>query len=149
MGYSSEQHIKIQEEIFSTIIQAEEGELSHIDALIELRKHKARFEDSLLIIKEHEVKFFDEIVTDTAQYPEGYNGCLFEIRNGRKTFNYKDIPAWVKADKAKKEVEGFYKTMFEAKQKGSVNANITEDGEVLPLPSLSYAKSSITVKQKK
>ena len=39
--------------------------------------------------------------------------------------------------------------MFEAKAKGLPHANVSEDGEELPLPEVNYGKSYLAVKEKR
>lgn len=147
MGASKELHIKIQDELFSTIHRAEEGELSNLEALLSLRENKAELEKSIEIIKEFESDKVNEIGNEASKYPDGFRGYHISLTNGRKTFNFKGIPEWDDAEQNKKNVEEKYKSMFEAKLKGAVHANISEDGEELPLPEINYGKSFLTVKE--
>ena len=149
MGKYSEMHIALQDEIMNLSHQATEGELSNLDALIEMRKHCDEFEKGLALIKDFEDTRINEIENEASQYPDGYRGFEIKIVNGRKTFNYKGIPAWVEAEENKKNIEEQYRLMFEAKAKGLPHANISEDGEELPLPEVNYGKSYLTVKVKK
>ena len=92
---------------------------------------------------------YNAIENEASQYPEGYKG--FEIRavSGRKTFDYSGIPEWNEAKQKLKDCEGKYKSMFEAKAKGLNYANVSEEGEELPLPEIKYGKSYLTVKAKR
>lgn len=149
MGKYSEMHIALQEEIMNLSHQAEEGELSNLDALIEMRKHREEFEKGLALIKDFEDTKINEIANEASQYPDGYRGFEIKMVNGRKTFNYKGIPAWIEAEENKKKIEEQYRLMFEAKAKGLPHANVSEDGEELPLPEVNYGKSYLAVKEKR
>ena len=149
MGKYSEMHIALQDEIMNLSYLAGEGELSNLEALVEMRKHREEFEKGLALIKEFEDMKINEIANEASQYPEGYRGFDIKVVTGRKTFNYKNVPAWVEAEQHKKHIEDQYRLMFEAKAKGIPHANISEDGEALPLPEVSYGKSYLTMKLKK
>jgi hypothetical protein len=149
MGATKDWHIRIQDELFNTVHRATEGEMSHLEALLALREHRAEMEKSLEIIKEYESEKINEIGNEAAQYPDGYHGFMVSVTNGRKTFSFKGIPEWEEAEQTKKTVEDKYKTMFEAKTKGALHANISEEGEELPLPEVNYGKSFLTVKPTK
>ena len=149
MSKYSEMHIALQDEIMNLSHQAVEGELSNLDALIEMRKHREEFEKGLALIKDFEDTRINEIANEASQYPDGYRGFEVKMVNGRKTFNYKGVPAWVEAEENKKNIEEQYRLMFEAKAKGLPHANISEDGEELPLPEVNYGKSYLTVIAKK
>ncbi len=146
MGATSELVIKMQDELMNTIHQAKEGELSQLDAIIQLRETRKNLENSIGIIKDFEDDNREHIASEANEYPDGYKGYQFEFRNGRKMYSYKGIPEWEKANESKKEIESKYKTMLDAKIKGAVHANVSEDGEELPLPEISYGKSSLVVK---
>jgi len=83
------------------------------------------------------------------KYQGVYLGCEIKQVAGRKTYNFKNVPAWIEAEENKKQIEEQYKLMFEAKMKGLPHANISEDGEELPLPEINYGKSYLLVKEKK
>jgi len=149
MGKYSEMHIALQDEIMSLSNKASEGELTNLDALIQMRKHRYEFEKGLALIKDFEDAKINEIANEASCYPDGYRGFEIKMVNGRKSFNFKVVPAWVEAEENKKNIEEQYKMMFEAKAKGISYANISEDGEELPLPEVSYGKSYLTIKEKK
>jgi hypothetical protein len=149
MGKYSEMHIALQDEIMNLSNQAGEGELSNLDALIEMRKHREEFEKGLALIKDFEDTKINEIANEASQYPNGYRGFEVKAVNGRKTYSFKNIPEWNVYKENLQNCEERYKMMFEAKLKGLPHANISEDGEELPLPEISYGKSFLTVKAKK
>lgn len=70
------------------------------------------------------------------------------MRNGGKAFSYAHIPEYQETEKKLKQIQEKYKTMFLAKESGNTLANVTEDGKVLPLPKITYRKSSIILKKK-
>lgn len=148
MSKYSEMHIALQDEIMNLSHQAGEGELSNLDALLEMRKHREEFEKGLALIKDFEETKINEIANEASKYPDGYRGFEIKMVNGRKSFDFKGIPAWIEAEENKKKVEEQYKLMFEAKVKELPYANVSEGGEELPLPEISYGKSYITVKSK-
>jgi hypothetical protein len=149
MGQTSEMHIEMQNELFNTIRRAEEGEITMLDALISLEGERKQLEISLEIVKSFKNDHINEISDEAGDYKEGYKGYIIEVRNGRKVYKYDSIPEWQRADAIKTEVEGRYKAMLDAKIKGVAYANISEDGEELPLPEISYSKSSIILKKNK
>lgn len=146
MGKSSELFIAMQDELMNTIHRAKEGEISNLDAVIDLRESRKELENALGIIKEFEDDNLEQIASEASEYKDGYKGYQFEYRNGRKMYSFKGIPDWQEADKNKKEIEKKYRSMLDAKINGAVHANISEDGEELPLPDISYGKSSLVVK---
>jgi len=149
MGANSELYTKIQDEIINTIHEVEEGNIGYLDGLIILEDERKHLENSIAMIRDFKDDNFQEIENESSDYPEGYKGYKVEIRNGGQSFSYKKIPEWQKVEKQKKEVESRYKAMFEAKEKGLLHANISEEGEELPLPEVKYRKSSIILKKKK
>lgn len=121
--------------------------MNPLSAVIELRKEREHLENSLALIKEFEAENYDLIQNEAEKYQNQYKGFKFEFRNGRKTYDFKAIPEWQSAEKYKKEIEAKYKSMLEAKIKGAPHANISEDGEELPLPEIKYSKSSLIIKR--
>ena len=145
MGATSELVINMQDELMNTIHRAEEGEMSYLDAAIALRQEKSQLEDSLKIIKEFEDDNRSLIEQEAKEYNNEYKGYKFEFRNGKKLWDYKGIPEWNKLDERKKAIEAQAKAAFDLFQKTSAKP-MTEDGEMLPLPDLNYAKGSMVVK---
>lgn len=74
------------------------------------------------------------------------HGCKFELRNGGKTYDYKHIKEWSDAKKNLEEIEAKYKLAFDSKEKNIMA--VSDDGEVLELPKVTYRKSSLIVKIK-
>jgi hypothetical protein len=139
----------IQSTATETMREYKEGNISLEDALIQLETERNVLEQVLEKIKNFKQEYSGEIADLAKEYKEGYKGFTFEVRNGARRFSYKGIPEWENASKTVKDVEGKYKSMFEAKLKGNPHANISEDGEELPLPEVSYGAPSVIVKAKK
>lgn len=149
--------IQVQEELLYIHSQAQEGELSNLDALIKMRKAKQQADKVLEIVK----TFEDERLNEISQEAESYNGkyCGFEIKsvNGRKTFNFKGISEIEEKENEKKQLQEKYQSAFDGFQKGTVQTVvendvrywIDENGELKPFPELSIGKSYLTVKETK
>ena len=148
MGATKDLYIAIQDQMMNTVHQVKDGEINHLDALIALEENRKQLEITLAIAKEFKDDFHEQIATEAAEYKGGYNGYQVEVRNGGKSFNYKGIPEWQEAEKSMKTIEAKYKSMWEAKVNGNPHANVSEDGEELPLPEIAYRKSSIVLKKK-
>jgi len=144
MGATSEMFIGIQDSIINLSHEAEQGNIPLLDAVIEMRKSRVKLETCLGLIKEFESEQITNIEEQAKEYPEGYKGAKFEVRAGRKTFNFKHLDSWNKLDTEKKELEKTLKGVFEMHQKNVLTA--TADGEAIELPTVSYAKSSLVVK---
>ena len=149
MGATSELHIQLQDQMMNVIHRVKEGEITHLDALIALEENRKQLEMSLAIAKEFKDEYHEQIASEASECKYGYNGYQIEVRNGGKSCNYKGIPEWQDAEKSKKSVEAKYKSMWEAKVNGNPHANVSEDGEELPLPEITYRKSSIILKEQK
>lgn len=71
-------------------------------------------------------------------------GFRFERRTGGAMYSYKHIPEWVQAKEALKEIEQRSKQAWSSKSNGLIP--VTEDGEEIMLPVVSYRKDSISAK---
>lgn len=141
--------MEISETIANRAESADSGHESFLDVFMAMRLDREYMKQNLEYIAQWEAQFHDEIVREMQDYPEGKNGFEFEVRMGRKTWSFKGIPEWEDANDFKKQVESKYKAIWEAKQKGAVHADVSEDGEELPLPEIGYTKSSLILKRKK
>lgn len=157
MGATKDLHIRMQDEFFNTIHRAEEGEINHLEALIQLRSEKKQLETSLEIIKEYEANCLDQIATEAGKYPEGYNGHKITIVPGRRSFVFKNIDEVLRLEVEKKAVEEKYKSAYDGYQKGIIQTTkiseapdsplgwIDEYGEVKPFPEVNFSKSFVKV----
>ena len=146
MGKTSELHIKIQDELCQSITDAENGEISFLDALIELEGNKKQLDFALSIIKQFKDDQLFEIQNEADQFKDGYRDHLFEVRSGGAMYNYKHIKEWKTYKKALADCEARHKQAFMAMQKGLLTASA--DGEEMELPKVTYRKSSVIVKKK-
>jgi hypothetical protein len=74
-----------------------------------------------------------------------FKGFQFEKRQGSKRFDFKNISEWKQAKENISAVEEKYKLAWEASSKAKMHS-VTEDGEVLELPLVTYSKDVIIVK---
>lgn len=157
MSSTSELHIQIQDELFNTIHQVEEGELSHLDALIKMRQNKAQAEKTIEIVKAFETDFHQQIANKADEYGGKYQGYEIKAVNGRKTFKFDGVPEVKEAEKSVKELKDKYQSAFENYQKGN---QITEevngvlhwadaDSFLHPFPEFTVGASYFTVKKAK
>ena len=73
------------------------------------------------------------------------SGINFELRNGGQRFDFKHIKEWVDKYKELKNIEERYKL---ALKNSVLNVmSVSEDGEVIELPRVTYSKNSLIVKQ--
>ena len=157
MSKANEMFLEIQSELLEIENQVIEGELSNLDALIKMRNARTQADKINEIIKTFEDNRINEIANEASQYPEGYQGFLFSVTNGRKTYDFKNCPIVGEIQQKLKDAQEFYKSGFEGYQKGTVQAKevdgvwyfIDVDGDLQPFPELNVGKSFVTVKLKK
>jgi hypothetical protein len=157
MGANSNLFLEIREQLQQVYNQVQEGELSNLDGLIEMRKAKQQAE----LILEDVKRFEDERLNEISQEAESYNGkyCGFEIKSvqGRKMYSFKGIEDVEQAKATVSQLEDKYKNAFEGFQKGVVQTTevdgflywVDSDGELKPFPELNIGKSFLQVKEKK
>jgi hypothetical protein len=103
-------------------------------------------------IKDYINKAYDQVaevaVADAENYENTFevDGFKFEKRKGSKRFDFKNIEEIVNAKNQVKELEAKYKQAFSSYEKGL--QPVTEDGEVLELPRVTYGKDVLIVKFK-
>jgi soluble cytochrome b562 len=147
MGKSSEMFMQMQEKLSYIKSQNEQGYYSNLDALLEMREYRYGAENIIEITKLFENNKISEISRDANANNNKYNGFQITEVSGRKTYDFSNIPEVKKAKENLSNIEDKYKSMFVAKINGNPHANISEDGEQLPLPELKIGKSFITVKK--
>lgn len=114
------------------------------DTIIQLENKRKELEEELKFIKDFKDEYFEQIAELKNTYPDGYNGYLFEVRNGSTRFSYKNISEWIEANKHLKDIESKYKQVFLSRQKGIMVAS--EDGEELELPEVDYGSGSVILR---
>ena len=135
----------IQDKIINSIKKVEDGDLNPLLVITELEDMRTMLNDTIKIIEEFKEANIDELAMLATDYPEGYGGYRFEYRNGAKRFNFKGCPTWVDLETRKKHEEQKLKLMWESATKGMTT--VDENGEVMPLPEVSYSKSSLIMKK--
>ncbi len=161
MGRTSELHIQMQDELIQIGRRAENGEITHLDAVLAMREEKKQLEQSIEIISEFERENIDNIANEASKYPDGYNGNSITI-GSRTSYSFRNIPEITEIENQKKSAEQKYKAAFDGFQKGIVQTSridetnpdsplgwIGEGGEILPFPEVNNGKSFVTVKQLK
>lgn len=149
MEKTKEMFAEMQEQMAEIAIQYDNGDLEVLDALTYLEQYKAPLTECLELIKGFKDQNQSAIGDSAADYKDGYRGYKIEVRNGGKMYNFKKIEAWQEAEANKKKVELKYKTMLAARLAGNPLANISEDGEELTLPEITYRKDSVVMKKLK
>jgi hypothetical protein len=147
MGKSGELFMQMQEQLAYIENKNEEGNYSNLDALLEFREYRSGAENIIEITKLFENNKIAEISRDASANNGRYNGFQINEISGRKTYDYSNIPEVKIAKENLGKVEEKYKSMYVAKANGNPHANISEDGEELPMPELKIGKSFITVKK--
>lgn len=138
---------EIEKGIDKCIEEVDNGNTSYLDAVLKLRKYKEFFDSQLSKIKEWEDKNKGFIQAEAEDYGNEYKDAKFEFRSGGRIFKFDHIKEIADTKNQLKSLEDKYRMAWENKQKGLLN--VTEDGEVLELPEVSYKKDSMIVKFKK
>ena len=81
-----------------------------------------------------------------ANYEKNFvkDGFKFEKRNGAKRFDFKHLAEWSDKKAELTEIESKYKGAFQSFERGL--KQVTDDGEIIELPKVSYSKDSLIVK---
>lgn len=116
------------------------GEMSAIDAYIELYEHKKAIEDQLATIKELAIlereKYGKEEITR--------KGYRIELAKGRSIWNYKSVGAWVELTSRLKDIEKM------AQQVATKNVEIVlpDTGEVIEPATVTYTADTLRLTYK-
>lgn len=131
------------------ILDYNKGDILIEDAIIQLEEIRNSCDKVIDCIKNFKQENYIEFDRLSKEYKEGYNGYIFEVRQGRKTFDFSGVKKWTEINKSKKELENDLKAIFNAKIKGAIHADVSEDGEIIELPSISYGKPSVIINKNK
>jgi len=115
----------------------EEGHKEPLKAYAELKQIETRLKNVLAEVYEQAI---EEANNHGGKQFEEY-GFKFEIRNGRATYNYSNIPDWVESKKFIKELEQSHKSALLLKEKGQVM--VDENGEEVQPAQVTYSKDTI------
>ena len=117
----------------------ENGEESPLEALANLKELEKTMKDAIQFVMKYAV---DEASKYEKTFNEGDH--QFTLVNGRRTFSFKNIKEWNEINKQKKSCEDKYKQLWMSAKNGVTC--ITDDGEIVDLPDVTYAKDSVSVK---
>lgn len=122
--------------------QVLDGYASPLEALAMLKEEKEHVDKC--------IKEIEDIALEEAQRMDGksfqYKEWKFEIRSGRKVFDFKNIKEWNEAKQSLSEIEQKAKKAWEMKTQSKINA-VTDDGEVIELPKVTFTKDVIVIKK--
>ena len=138
---------KVQDQIIKIVKQFDDGDISVLDALVNLEEYRNGLEDSLAIIKAFKDENLDSIEYSSKEYNGEFKGYKIEVRSGGQMYIFKNIPEWQDLEKKRKDFEEKSKAALQASLKGIQTAD--EDGVEIPLPEVSYRKSSVVMKKVK
>lgn len=130
------------EELAQFVTDVEEGKLNALRAYAEIKEMES--------LVTHAKQQIEPLAFEEAEkYPEktfNAEGFTFEKRNGGVIYSYKTIPQWQKLEAEKKACEKQAQTVWKLYQQTG-RRPITDEGEELPLPEISYRKDSLVVKK--
>lgn len=122
-----------------------EGEVSLLDATLQLREIRKSHEQEIQEIKDFEY----ENIQEFEQFKgEPFMGFDFSVVNGRKTYDYSKVQEVMEANEKIKQAQASAKAAFDFYQKTGQRP-ITEDGELVELPEINYGKSYLKITKTK
>jgi hypothetical protein len=116
------------------------GKVNPLDAFVVFKELEKKFNDAK--------KSIDSMAYEEAEkYGKNFvrNNRKFTLIEGRKSFDFKNINEWIIAKESLVQIENKYKSVYENNKNGISSLN-EETGEVLAIPTVTFSKSSITVK---
>jgi hypothetical protein len=99
------------------------------------------------LIKNGIAEIEDAVFTEAEKYGSKTfedMGYRFSLSDGRRTYDFKHIGEWKVADNNKRSIEDKYKQALAGSERGLMA--VSEDGEELELPRVTYSKPSISVR---
>lgn len=125
------------EQLVQDVIDGNEDPLL---ALALLKQQKTDIEKGLKIVE-------DAAFHEAAKYGKSFEhgGYKFTQTDGRKLWKFDNIQSWAQTKEQLLEIEGKAKAAYSAYEKNVTS--ISEDGEVLELPTVTFSKPSISVKK--
>ena len=119
--------------------QVHEGNLNALDAFIALKESKKEIEAALKEIEEDALLEASKYGAKTFDHA----GWKIQLKDGSRRWNFKECQSWNTAKETLTEVEATLKAAYQAGER-NLHA-VTEDGEELELPQVTYSKSSISI----
>lgn len=123
------QNLNALEHVADVIVDAANGEIGMLDAMVQLQDLRREMEEALEHIDSFKKENVNELAMLASEYPDGFAGYEFEYRNGAARFNFNGIPAIDELNKQLKAEKAKYSAAFGAREKGC--AYVTEDGEII------------------
>jgi hypothetical protein len=120
----------------------EGNELDPLEAYATVKKIGKMFDSTQRIIESEAIAEAEKVGTKSFTKA----GINFELREGAKNFDFKGIAEIDKMEQELKDLKEKYKRAYFAVQDGLVA--LTNDGELLEIPTIKYNKSSLIVKNK-
>lgn len=117
-----------------------DGKENPLKAYAILKDRKSNLEKCIKEIEEHA---FEEASKYNEKTFEDM-GFKFELRDGSRRYNFRSVPKWREYNDQIKYFEKSLKDAANAYQKGKTM--IDDNGEVVPVPEVTYTKPSISVK---
>lgn len=120
----------------------EGNELDPLEAFATVKNIGKMFEKTQKIIESEAIAEAEKVGTKSFTKA----GISFELRDGAKNFDFKGIAEIDQLEQQLKDAKEKYKRAYFAKADGIMA--VTDDGEVLEVPTLKFNKSSLIVKSK-
>ena len=137
--------MNLLQQLQDTVQKVDDGMLSELDALIDLRELKTTADLILGAVKQFETENAEDIANQANEHPNGYRGFKVTLVSGRKTYDYSGVPEVMSAKDYVKDMETKYKRMHDSFISGNTNSNVTTDGEILPMPRIKYGSGYLKV----
>jgi hypothetical protein len=121
----------------------ENGELKPLEAFHVVSTLEKMFKVSKIKIDSHALNEAESFGKSSFEA----HGLKFELRNGGRTYDYKNIPEWIEAKARLTEIEEKAKLSYLSHEKGLLGVD-ESTGEIQALPSVTFRKSSLIIKSK-
>lgn len=118
-----------------------EGRVEAIRAYIDLNAYYKAIKVVLSEIKTHALE-------EAEKHPKTFqlHGKQLTVKNGKRTWNFKECQSWIEADKNRTEVQDSLKSAYEVKHKGLALVNL-ETGEETEIPKCTFAEDILEVRE--
>lgn len=116
-----------------------DGEESALKAYAVLKAEEAN-------IKRYMDKIKEEAISEASKWSENtfnHNGFRFTKVKGKARYSFKHIPEWAELDKKRKALEDRCKKAYQSYQQGVTS--VSEDGEIIDMPEVTYSADGISV----
>lgn len=139
MGRTKDLLISMMEEIDNDINMCDEGLQSYLHVWAEIHDM-----EKYVVEKKAQIK---EACADQVYPGAMAGGYSFEVRTGKRNYDFSDLEDWNDANNKKKAIEQKYKNASRIAEGGLVM--VDEHGEIPELPKVKYSDDSIVLKLKK